>query len=100
MNACLTPVSGLPADRARADTPGQVVRLIAVRVRRDGDGGMVGAMTSSQDLAGLSSGAQHGRRVLVIGATGYIGSRLVPRLITDGAEVSVCLLYTSPSPRD
>ena len=50
---------------------------------------MVGAMTSSQDLAGLSSGAQHGRRVLVIGATGYIGSRLVPRLITDGAEVSV-----------
>lgn len=46
-------------------------------------------MTSSQDLAGLSSGAPHGRRVLVIGATGYIGSRLVPRLIADGAEVSV-----------
>ncbi|MBB1021396.1 NAD(P)H-binding protein, partial [Dietzia sp. E1] len=46
-------------------------------------------MTSSQDLAGLSSGAPHGRRVLVIGATGYIGSRLVPRLLADGAEVSV-----------
>lgn len=28
-------------------------------------------------------------RVLVIGATGYIGSRLVPRLLADGAEVSV-----------
>lgn len=27
--------------------------------------------------------------VLVIGATGYIGSRLVPRLLADGAEVSV-----------
>lgn len=59
------------------------------RVRGGGDGGRVGAMTSSQDLAGLSSGAPHGRRVLVIGATGYIGSRLVPRLIADGAEVSV-----------
>lgn len=30
-----------------------------------------------------------GTRVLVIGATGYIGSRLVPRLLADGAEVSV-----------
>lgn len=28
-------------------------------------------------------------RVLVIGATGYIGSRLVPRLLADGAEVAV-----------
>lgn len=28
-------------------------------------------------------------RILVIGATGYIGSRLVPRLLADGAEVSV-----------
>lgn len=62
-------------------------------------------MTSSQDLAGLSSGApgaprgagahdpasrdRPGRRVLVIGATGYVGSRLVPRLIADGAQVSV-----------
>ncbi|HMT51145.1 MAG TPA: NAD(P)H-binding protein [Dietzia sp.] len=30
-----------------------------------------------------------GPRVLVIGATGYIGSRLVPRLLEDGARVSV-----------
>lgn len=59
------------------------------RVRGGGDGGRVEAMTSSQDLAGLSSGARHDRRVLVIGATGYIGSRLVPRLLADGAEVSV-----------
>ena len=28
-------------------------------------------------------------RVLVVGATGYIGSRLVPRLLADGAEVAV-----------
>ena len=36
--------------------------------------------------------------VLVIGATGYIGSRLVPRLLADGAEVSV--LARTPSRLD
>ena len=66
-------------------------------------------MTTPHDLARLSSGTpghpdpnrrpgpqprpgrdgRGGPRVLVIGATGYIGSRLVPRLIADGAEVSV-----------
>lgn len=36
-------------------------------------------------------GARHrdGPEVLVIGATGYIGSRLVPRLLADGARVRV-----------
>ena len=34
------------------------------------------------------------RAVLVIGATGYVGSRLVPRLLADGARVSV--LVRSP----
>lgn len=37
-------------------------------------------------------------RVLVIGATGYIGSRLVPRLLADGARVSV--LARTPSRLD
>ncbi|KAA0919130.1 NAD(P)H-binding protein [Dietzia sp. ANT_WB102] len=66
-------------------------------------------MTTPHDLARLSSGSsndpeatrpprpqphpfrsdQPGPRVLVIGATGYIGSRLVPRLLADGLEVSV-----------
>jgi uncharacterized protein YbjT (DUF2867 family) len=36
-----------------------------------------------------SPDAPTGPRVLVIGATGYIGSRLVPRLLADGADVSV-----------
>ena len=51
-------------------------------------------MTSSHG----SPDTQAGPRVLVIGATGYIGSRLVPRLLADGAEVSV--LARTPSRLD
>ena len=35
--------------------------------------------------------AQHPRRVLVLGATGYVGGRLVPRLIQAGNIVSVAV---------
>ena len=42
-------------------------------------------MTSSPSPAGQSTSLS----VLVIGATGYIGSRLVPRLLADGAAVAV-----------
>lgn len=35
--------------------------------------------------------AQHPRRVLVLGATGYIGGRLVPRLLRAGHAVSVAV---------
>lgn len=46
-------------------------------------------MTSPPVPAGSSHRGSTGPRVLVIGTTGYIGSRLVPRLLADGAEVSV-----------
>lgn len=79
------------------------------RVRLRAHAGSVVGMTTPHDLARLSSGTPEGTeptrrpgpqlrpghdgrsgpRVLVIGATGYIGSRLVPRLLADGAEVSV-----------
>ena len=38
--------------------------------------------------------------ILVTGGAGYIGSHCVAALIERGADVVVCLLYTSPSPRD
>ena len=48
----------------------------------------------------MVSAAQHdgslsGRRVLVTGADGFIGSHLVERLVRDGAEVRALCLYTS-----
>lgn len=75
-------------------------------------------MTTPRDLADLSStpaggpepthrtgprprpdhGGRPRPRVLVIGATGYIGSRLVPRLLADGLEVAV--LARTPSRLD
>lgn len=45
-----------------------------------------------------TSGAESARTVLVTGSTGYIGSRLVPRLLADGAAVTV--LVRSPGKLD
>mgnify|MGYP001752445612 CR=1 FL=1 len=38
--------------------------------------------------------------VLVTGAAGFIGASLVKRLLAEFDSIKVCLLYTSPSPRD
>jgi UDP-glucose 4-epimerase len=46
-------------------------------------------------VSGSSSDGLAGRRVLVTGADGFIGSHLVERLVRDGAEVRALCLYTS-----
>ena len=46
-------------------------------------------------VSGSSSVGLAGRRVLVTGADGFIGSHLVERLERDGAEVRALCLYTS-----
>ena len=38
-------------------------------------------------------------KVGIIGVSGYAGAELL-RLLLNHDEVKVCLLYTSPSPRD
>ena len=40
------------------------------------------------------------KRYLIIGGGGFIGRHLTRQLAESGAQVRVCLLYTSPSPRD
>jgi nucleoside-diphosphate-sugar epimerase len=49
------------------------------------------SVRSTQDLAA----AYAGRRVLVTGAAGFIGSHLIERLLALGAEVSAFVRYTS-----
>jgi len=46
-------------------------------------------------MSAIETGACRGRRVLVTGADGFIGSHLVERLVADGAEVTTLSLYNS-----
>ena len=41
-----------------------------------------------------------GKKVVITGGAGFIGSHVVDRIMKEATEVWVCLLYTSPSPRD
>ena len=38
--------------------------------------------------------------IVITGGSGFVGSYLCEKLINDGHKIIVCLLYTSPSPRD
>ncbi|CAN5271723.1 NAD-dependent 4,6-dehydratase LegB [soil metagenome] len=50
---------------------------------------------SQPDLSAISEAGLAGRRVLVTGAGGFIGSRLTERLVEAGADVRVLVRYTS-----
>lgn len=52
------------------------------------------AINSSEPVAGAELGLA-GRRVLVTGADGFIGSHLVERLVADGADVRAFCIYNS-----
>lgn len=47
----------------------------------------------------MSGASLRGRRVLVTGATGYVGGRLAARLLAEGAEVHLLILPTSDRDR-
>ena len=41
-----------------------------------------------------------GKTAVVTGGSGVLGSAMCRGLARSGAKVAICLLYTSPSPRD
>ena len=41
-----------------------------------------------------------GKRIFVTGGSRGIGLAIALRAAKDGASIAICLLYTSPSPRD